>query len=75
MIYGPKLKATQPNLKRPLSLTKAVVTITRLENHAHIAFFDVDDEVGRGGMFHREPSADTWLKRFLRALSSACDLP
>ena len=32
---------------------KAVVTVSQFENHAHMAFFDVDDEIGRRRMFHR----------------------
>src|SRR5262245_21467486 len=40
------------NVLRISQASKAVVAITRLENHAHMAFFDIDDEIGRGGMFH-----------------------
>src|SRR5262245_10183803 len=41
---------------------KAVVAITRLENHVHMAFFDINNEIGRGRMFHRVFLSHAWLK-------------
>jgi hypothetical protein len=49
------------------------MAITRLKNHTHMAFLDINNEIGRGRMFHRVSCLQThaWLRRLSGVWSSA----